>query len=252
MKTFCFTLDDNIRFLKEITENGYKNIFEHPYLAMFKRLHNEFDLKVQLNLFYKTDSFNLSQFSSEYLNQWKENAHWLKLSFHSDFEKPCPYEYSGYDEVFFDCKKVNDEIIRFASNKVLAKTTTIHYCLATDDGLKALENNKVKGLLGLFDGGTSYGICEEDANKLRDGKIIKRGKMSYAPIDIVLNNFSKEEILTKLQKLNGRKNINVMIHEQYFYSDYVRYQPDFEEKLKATFSFLVSNGYKSSFLEDLI
>ena len=204
MKTFCFTLDDNIRFFEEITKNGYKNVFEHPYLAMFKRFHNEFDLKVQLNLFYKTDSFNLSQFSSEYLNQWKENSHWLKLSFHSDFEKPCPYEYSGYDEVFSDCKKVNDEIIRFASNNALAKTTTIHYCLATNEGLKALANNKIEGLLGLFGDGTSYGICEEDAHKLRAGEIVKVDKISYGAIDIVLNNHSKEEILTKRRSMFKR------------------------------------------------
>ena len=48
-KTFCFTVDDNIRFLKEIAEKNYKSIFEHPYLAMYKRLHEDFDLKVQLN-----------------------------------------------------------------------------------------------------------------------------------------------------------------------------------------------------------
>ena len=43
---FCFTVDDNIRFLKEITENRYQSIFDHPYLAMYRRLHEEFDLKV--------------------------------------------------------------------------------------------------------------------------------------------------------------------------------------------------------------
>jgi hypothetical protein len=43
-----------------------------------------------------------------------------------------------------------------------------------------------------------------------------------------------------------------MIHEQYFYEDYRRYQPEFEEKLRSTFSFLCDNGYQSSFYEDLI
>ena len=49
-KTFCFTVDDNIRFLKEIAEKNYKSIFEHPYLAMYKRLHEEFDLKGTVKL----------------------------------------------------------------------------------------------------------------------------------------------------------------------------------------------------------
>jgi len=58
--------------------------------------------------------------------------------------------------------------------------------------------------------------------------------------------------LAKLEKLIDQNGIRVMIHEQYFYADYKNYQPDFEEKLTATFSFLKYCGYKSSHFEDLI
>ena len=51
MKTFCFTIDDNIRFLKELTAQKPGSMFDHPYLAMLRRLHERFDLKIQLNLF---------------------------------------------------------------------------------------------------------------------------------------------------------------------------------------------------------
>ena len=59
MKTFCFTVDDNIRFFKEITEQGLGSIFEHPYLAMLRRLHERFGVKIQLNLFFKMEGFGL-------------------------------------------------------------------------------------------------------------------------------------------------------------------------------------------------
>ena len=49
-----------------------------------------------------------------------------------------------------------------------------------------------------------------------------------------------------------RKSLCVMIHEQYFYGDYKAYQPDFEEKLTAVFSYLAENGYQSRFFEELI
>ena len=256
MTTFCFTVDDNIRFLKEITENAYNSIFEHPYLAMYKRLHEEFDLKVQLNLFYRTEDFDLSKMSSAYYSEWEENADWLKLSFHSDFENIKPYEFSEYDEVYQDCKKVNEQIIRFASPSALAKTTTIHYCLTTAEGLKALAENNVLGLLGLFGDKekprTSYGLVEKEAVRIREGEIVESGAISFASIDIVLNCFSKQDILAKLEKLIDQNGIRVMIHEQYFYADYKNYQPDFEEKLTATFSFLKYCGYKSSHFEDMI
>ena len=108
MKTFCFTVDDNIRFLKEITERKYNSIFAHPYLAMYKRLHETFDLQVQLNLFYWMEGFDLSQMGDQYRKEWEENAHWLKLSFHSDYENVEPYKTSGYEEVYTHCKQVND------------------------------------------------------------------------------------------------------------------------------------------------
>ena len=256
MGSFCFTVDDNIRCLKEITENNLPSIFDHPYLAMYKRLHKEFDLKVQLNLFYRMKDFDLSQVTDAHRDEWEANADWLKLSFHSELENPYPYKTSGYDEVYGDCKDVHDNILRFASAASLAKTTTVHCCLATEEGLQALTDHKVEGLLGLFGDDanprTSYGIGEEDAEKIRHGAFVKKKEIHYGAIDIVLNSFSIESILSKLAQLNGRETIKVMIHEQFFYPDYRSYQPIFEDKLRATFGFLTDNGYKSTFFENLI
>ena len=249
-------MDDNIRFLKETTENCYSSIFDHPYLSMYRRLHEEFGLKVQLNLFYKMENFDLSQMSNAYYDEWRDNADWLKLSFHSEFENVKPYEFSGYDEVYKDCQRVNEQIERFASPEALAKTTTIHYCLLTEDGLRAMEDSRVLGLLGLFGDSeapcTSYGIEESKAEEIRSGEILKIDKISFASIDIVLNCFPIEKILERLSQINQRNGIRVMIHEQYFYEDYMRYQPDFEKKLRSTFAYLCEHGYQSSFYEDLI
>ena len=220
---------------------------------MYRRLHKEFDLKVQLNLFYRMEGFELSQVNERYYDEWKDNSDWLKLSFHSDMENVKPYEASAYEEVYEDCRQTNEQIVRFASQGALATTTTIHYCKLTEHGLRAMEDNRVVGLLGLFGTSqnprTSYGIGEADAHKIRNGEILKVGNISFASIDIVLNAFSIDEILEKLESLKQRNGIRVMIHEQYFYKDYVRYQAEFEEKLRATFAFLVDHGYKSEFYE---
>ena len=256
MKTFCFTVDDNIRVFKEINSGSFKSIFDHPYLAMYLRLHKNFGLKVQLNVFYEMEDFDLSLFTDKYKSEWQNNADWLKLSFHSKLENVKPYEFSNYDEVYEDCKNVHAQIERFAGSSSLGNTTTIHYCVATKDGIKALKDNNVKGLLGLFGDDDnprySYGINKIHAKKIRDGKIVKVDGVAYSAIDIVLNCFSIQEILEQLNGLVGRKNINVMIHEQYFYEDYIRYQSNFEEKLFETFDFLTNHGYKSSHFENLI
>ena len=256
IKNFCFTVDDNIRFLKEIGENDCASLFDHPYLAMYRRFHEEFGLRVQLNLFYRMEGFDLSQMSDRYYEEWRQNSHWLKLSFHSELENVRPYENAAYGEVYEHCRRVHEQIVRFASPEALADTTTIHYCKLTQGGLQAMEDNGVSGLLGLFGTEekptTSYEIGEEDAERIRHGEFLTRGRMTFAAIDVVLNVFSTEEILQKLAAMSPRSTLCVMIHEQFFYSDYKRYQPEFEDKLRKTFMFLCDHGYQSQFFEYLM
>lgn len=256
MKRFCFTVDDNIRCLQELTEGSFDSIFDHPYLAMYRRLHEKHGLKVQLNLFYEAGGFDLSQVTDRYRAQWAENSHWLKLSFHSRLENEKPYEFSGYDEVFTDCGNVHRQIRRFASPAALGKTTTVHYCLATPQGLQALKDNGVQGLLGLY--GTaerprsSYQTNAADGDRIRAGGIVCDDGICCAGIDIVMNDCTREEILSRLQALSGRALVKVMIHEQYFYPDYPKYQPDFEEKLETAFTFLAKNSFASVFFEECL
>ena len=244
MKTFCFTIDDNIRFLKELTHGKYDSLFDHPYLAMLKRLHERFDLKIQLNLFYA------------YRSEWHASSDWLRLSFHSYEENIAPYKGADYDTVRRDALAVRREILRFAGDSSMARTTTIHYCKTTDDGVRALRDSDINGLLGLYGSDdeptTSYSINDERAELLRHGEILSIDGISHASIDLIINKLEIDEITSALSPLLSRESIRVMIHEQYFYEDYPRYQPDFEEKLALTFGTLRSHGYKSVFFEDII
>ena len=219
---------------------------------MYKRLYEKYDLKIQLNLFYEDEKFNLSEMTERYRDEWAACSDWLKLSFHSRFENSRPYEFSGYGEVFDDCAAVHREIVRFASSASLARTTTVHYCLATAEGISALKDNGVCGLLGLYGGSSSYQSTPEECELINAGGVAVSDDVYYAQIDIIMNKHTREQILERLSSLIGRELIKIMIHEQYFYSDYPRYQPDFEEKIAAAFAFLAENGYESIFFEDVI
>ena len=256
MKHFIFTVDDNIRFLKELSLGVYGSIFEHPYLSLYRRLHEKYDLKIQLNLFYECEGFSLSDMPEKFKDEFEPVADWLKMSFHSRLENLRPYESASYGEVLSDCEAVNREIVRFAGQKSLAKTTTVHYCRATADGCRALSDAGVLGLLGLY--GTeeqqrlSYDITESEAKIIRGGENLQVNGITHAAIDLIINTVSKEEIAKRLSAVLSRQTVKVMIHEQYFYPDYTRYQPDFEEKLDRVFSLLTKDGFVSSFFEDII
>lgn len=254
MKQFVFTVDDNVRFLRELTEGSFEHPWEHPYLKVYHTLHRRYGLKVQLNLFYRENEFSLDQVTPRYRRDFEENADWLKFSFHSELENRRPYEFSGYDEVFAACSAVHREILRFAGAASLAETTTIHYCRTSSDGLCALRDCGVRGLLGLFgtkeEPRSSYSLSLEAAERLREGEILSQDGLFFASIDLILNRCKKEETVPRLRELLGRDSIRMMIHEQYFYPDYPRYQPDFAQKTEAAVAFLSENGYQSIFLEE--
>jgi len=82
---YRLSLDDNIWFLKDISDNAdqYTSIFENPYLALLKEVHETYGTRIHVNIYYQTEGFNLSQMTTKFKNQWLENAGWLRLSFHA-------------------------------------------------------------------------------------------------------------------------------------------------------------------------
>ena len=252
MHAYCFTIDDNVRFLKEITETAPRSLFDHPYTAMLRRLHERFGIKIQLNLFYEMPGFTLADMTAAYRREWLENAAWLKLSFHSKEETDRPYITSPYGEVYQDCAAVHREILRFAGDASLAATTTVHCCYTTREGAKALGDLGMRGLLGLFGTRISYSLSEEQAAILCEGKTLSHEGVTYGKLDLVVNNFKREDVLPALEALLRQSELHVMIHEQYFYPDYRRYQPDFEEKLAAVFARLTAAGFENRFFEEMI
>lgn len=67
-----------------------------------------------------------------------------------------------------------------------------------------------------------------------------------------LNLLSYGEVELELSKLLGNDYIGICNHEQYFYEDYLAYQPDYADKIYKMSSILAENGYEFIFAEDLI
>ena len=257
MKQFCFTVDDNIRFLRDLTHLRPASMFENAYLAFYRSLHERYGLKVQLNLFYESKDFNLSQMTDAYRDEWAANADWLKLSFHSKAEWPsCPYELSGYDEVYADCSAVHREILRFAGEASLAETTTIHYCRNTADGLRALRDCGVKGLLGLFGSEehprTSYEVPEELLPTIRHGEIAVFREIAMGSLDVILNDFRPEKAHALVEALLDRDYAHIMTHEQHYYPDLSGHSYEFEPKTEDVVAMLVANGFTPCFFEEMM
>ena len=147
---------------------------------------------------------------------------------------------------------------RIAGKAATDVTTTLHYVCATKEACIALRKEGVCGLIGMFlpmddRRALRYYLTSQQACSLQQHRLWHDSEtdISFLCNNIVLNAVSLDEIPSLL--LRQSSNIyHVMIHEQYFYPDYIDYQPDFEKKIAAAISFFQTLDFKSCFFEELI
>ena len=274
--SFRLSSDDNVRFLKELNEKNYASIFEHPYLAVYKKAHDLYGAKVHLNLFYSFDDkaracfsnehsyFDLSMMTERYKDEFRANADWLKLTFHARSEFPeMPYKNTDSATILKDCIDVYREIIRFAGEECVSDSTTIHWGEVNREGVRALRAIGFRSLTGYFtkDGNNnsivSYYANEElvDHIKHRDFWVDTEEDMIFGRIDCVLNIGTLEHVKATVEDAASDPHrggfVSIMIHEQYFYPDYSGYCPDFEERILVPCKYLYEHGYRGAHITEV-
>ena len=144
-KYFTFFIDDNIRFLENLTLNSPRSAFDDNYLRMLKKLHEKYGMKVQLNLFYENDTFNLSQMTDAYKEEFLENKDWLRFGFHAKKEVPdWPYINASYKDVWDDYTLFESEVERFAGKEMISDSLITHWVAMTKEGIQALRDKGAK------------------------------------------------------------------------------------------------------------
>lgn len=261
-KRYRVSVDDNILFLRDIAENAgtYRSIFEHPYMAFWREMHRRYGAKVHFNIYYQTvdGSFTLRDMPEKFKNEWRENADWLRLTFHALKDEPArPYMDAPACQIEADFEAVTGEIIRFAGEELLSSFTTIHWGEVTKDGCRILRKHGIIGLVGYFvfdsegNPAVSYYLDREHTKYLQENDYWwdKSEDIIFVRHDIVLNEFAVDKIVNKIEQIldNPRQSeiMELMIHEQYFRKDIPRlYQPDAEEKVILALEWVSENGYK--------
>lgn len=151
MKKAYYYTDDTIWLLRDITREKPASIFDNPYLKMIKTAHDRFGLKVQFNLFYRTDSyygydeFSLADVTDAYKEEFKANSDWLKFAFHALEEFPdYPHVNATYDDTKKLFKMIEKEVFRFAGEDSFAYTVCPHWLPLSKDAVRALVDCGVK------------------------------------------------------------------------------------------------------------
>ncbi len=264
------SIDDSIWFLKDIVENQYESLFESPFLSFFRELHEEYGIKLHINLYLEdVDSllgdgnFSIREVSDRYKNEWQANADWIHLSFHARSDSPdMPYKDASYEKMHQDAMAVRNEIIRFAGEEVLGSATTLHWGEATMDGCRALRDLGWKILPSdfAFICGSNVSLyLEEDKQQHMVRRFVwndERTGLFFTRFPTVLNEHSCEEIVEILNEVNSEPvrgaYMDLLIHEQYFFEKYPFYLPDYRDRVRTAVKWAVENGYTPGFLSEVL
>jgi hypothetical protein len=146
-----FLIDDVIWVLRDVARQRPKRLFDNPYLKMLKRAHDDYGVKVQLNVFYRTsyfygnDEFTLAQMPDIYKEEWEAASSWLKLSLHAKEEFPdYPFVNASYEDVKQLFNTVKAEILRFAGEASFTYGFCPHWNPVSEQGVRALYDCGVR------------------------------------------------------------------------------------------------------------
>ncbi len=147
MKKAYFYIDDTIWVLRDITRQKPASLFDNPFMNVLKTAHEKYGLKVQLNLFYRTDSFygydefTLAEVTDAYKSEFEASSEWLRFAFHAKEEFPdYPHINATYEDTKSLFKDIEREVFRFAGEKSFSYTVCPHWLPVSKAAVKALKD----------------------------------------------------------------------------------------------------------------
>ena len=266
-RTYRLGVDDVIWCLENIWRNQdtYTSIFDDPFLALYRDLHEKYGTPVHMHIYYENDdgSFNLSMFPDKYKQEFKENGSWLKFTFHSYKDKPdSPYKYASYEQVMREGRLVHKEILRFAGREAMSNITSQHWADSNREATRGFRNlgyQVIDAYFNFDDRGEpaiSYYLNREQAAHAtkRDFWVDNSEDIIFVKDDIIINEVELADIDAYMERITAQENHcfhYLLIHEQYFYKDYIHYEPDYRERIFAAVDFCHRNGYRPATLTEI-
>lgn len=266
-KTYRLGVDDVIWCLENIYkhQDEYTSIFDDPFLKLYKDLHDQYGTYVHMHVYYENadGSFNLSMFPDKYKAEFQANGEWLKFTFHSKRDNPgSPYKYSTYEQVMREGKEVERELRRFAGPEVFSNVTSQHFADSNLQATRAFRNlgfHCIDGYFVFTPKGVpiaSYYLNKEQIEHCaaRDFWVDNKEDIIFVKDDIIINDVELKDIDAYMDNILAQEHHcfqYLLIHEQYFYEHYVRYEPDYRERIFACVDWCHRNGYRPATISSI-
>jgi len=262
---FRFSVDDNVQFLADLARDpaAYPSLFDHWYLAFWRRMHETYGAKIHINIYYQTpEGFRLPELPDRWRDEWRAASSWLHHTFHALQDKPDRiYRYATAAQIAADYELVTEEIKRFAGPELLSQVTTVHWAEAPREAVRALHGRGLNGFIGIFasDNGrptTAYYLTEEQAVHVaqRDAWEDTTEGVVFIECDLVVNSVPLAQVVPHLEAVAASPQrsemMELLIHEQYFRQELMYHQPDVMQKVEAALGWVTERGYEPVFWGD--
>ena len=252
--------DDVINLFQDLTEkaNTYTSIFNNPTLAFLKQMHDTYGMVFSGYVFYRNSdgTFNLSQTTNKFVNEFSANADWLKFGFHSN-NSEVNYGNATAATAKADYEQVMVQLYRILGSwECIDKVPRLHNYAGNIDAMKAMRDTKYFGILGLLnaeDTRTSYYHNPEQVKYLQehDRLFDPSNSITFFSTDMRLENVSNVSALLNQRKsdieyVNRMHDLVIFTHEPQLSSTGI------QAKIEDCCKFAISNGYKFEFPMNVI
>ena len=250
-----FFFDDCCFFLRDITQLKPDSIFDTMFLGRLKQIHQKYNSKFLLNLFFSDDhhkDFTLADVPDCYKGEFQANKEWLQLSFHARSEFPDrPYQHADSEKLAADFDEVYNEVCRFAGPECFTPPMVLHWAMTNPENFHVLKERGTGCLSGGYLGCVvsvsekAHAVAVADVGYFYEQDVAHylcdSGPVMYdRKYDIVLGTgmvcCNYDDIPTLQKKFAAlpptQDIVSLMTHEQYSYPDYFNYIPDHLDRVE--------------------
>ena len=244
-----FSIDDCINIFYDLDKNQdkYKSIFENKLLKYLKHLNSEYGCKFSLYVFENNDSFDISNCTGKYKEEFEQNSSWLKFGFHA-LNSNSNYNIDNI-QVVDDYNLVIKNLKRIVGEKSITNIFIIEKFLLNEKNAKDLkERINDFSLLGAdTDNRLDYYLNEEQNKELFQNEYYydEDNKIEIYNTDFRLENISSKNINKMLSEMNDN-NLIIFTHEWIF--DNIKSSIITKYKIKKICQYAIKHGYNFAYL----
>lgn len=229
-KFYHFSVDDVFASLIEISDKKI-NVFDHPFFAFLKELHDEFGTNVDLYLFYQSEIDGklrtLQEVSSGLKKAFEQNP-WIRFGPHALDYATRPYNQSS-DEQKETFSKIFFEINRFTGKKNRSVWVRLHYFSESFELAKFFKEHGVEVLFT-----TDKPVASWRIDGLRKSELLETGLTEYKGMKFARTHFRLEYFSTKGVSLDEQ--VNAHIKREYVARSHDQIEDELEKFLQSTSS----------------